>query len=101
MASLHPFHISKKLIGPSFIVWASLIVCSYNRLYFGQKCTFKKPDSSVGIKTGYGLDGQGSIPGRGKIFLLSTASRLAVGRIIPPIQWVPGVVSRACKAAGA
>jgi hypothetical protein len=25
-------------------------------------------DSSVGIATGYGLDGRGSIPGKGKIF---------------------------------
>jgi hypothetical protein len=29
------------------------------------------------IATGYGLDGRGSIPGRGKIFLFSTASRPA------------------------
>jgi hypothetical protein len=28
-------------------------------------------DSSVGIATGYGMDGGGSIPGRGKIFFLT------------------------------
>jgi hypothetical protein len=28
------------------------------------------PSSSVGIATGYGLDGRGSIPGRGKTFLI-------------------------------
>jgi hypothetical protein len=33
-------------------------------------------DSSVGIPTGYGLDGLGSIPGRGKIFF-STPQHLA------------------------
>jgi hypothetical protein len=27
------------------------------------------PDEGVGIATGYRLDGQGRIPGRGKIFL--------------------------------
>jgi hypothetical protein len=30
----------------------------------------KSRDSSVSIATGYGLDSPGSIPGRGKIFLL-------------------------------
>jgi hypothetical protein len=37
-------------------------------------------DSSVGIVTGYGLDGQGSIPGRGKKFSLLNNVQ---------IQWVP------------
>jgi hypothetical protein len=48
-------------------------------------------DSSVGITTGYGLDGRGSNPGRGKIFVFSKASRPALGTTQPPIQWVPGV----------
>jgi hypothetical protein len=34
-------------------------------------------DCSVGIVTGYGLDGRLSIHGRGKIFLFSTASQPA------------------------
>jgi hypothetical protein len=42
---------------------------------------------------GYGLDGQGSIPGRGKIFLFSTASRPVLGPTQPPIQWIPVVIS--------
>jgi hypothetical protein len=39
----------------------------------------------------YGLDGRGSSPSRGKIFLFSTTSRPALGPTQPPIQWVPGV----------
>jgi hypothetical protein len=50
-------------------------------------------DSSVGIVTGYGLDGRGSIPGRDKIFLFSIASRPALGPTQRPIQWVPGALS--------
>jgi hypothetical protein len=39
---------------------------------------------------GYGLNGQGFIPSRGKIFLFSTASRPAMGPTQPPIKWVLG-----------
>jgi hypothetical protein len=35
------------------------------------------------------LEGWGSIPGRGKIFLFSIVSRPALGHTEPPIQWVP------------
>jgi hypothetical protein len=37
---------------------------------------------------------RGSNPGKGKIFLSSTASRLALGptQPQPPIQWVPGIL---------
>jgi hypothetical protein len=43
----------------------------------------------VGIATGYGLDGLGSIPGRGKIFLFCTSSRPTLGSTKPPTQWIP------------
>jgi hypothetical protein len=36
------------------------------------------------------LGGWGSVSGRGKIFLLSTSSRPALGPTQPPIQSVPG-----------
>jgi hypothetical protein len=36
-------------------------------------------DNSFSIETGYGLDGRGSIPSRGWIFLFSTASRPILG----------------------
>jgi hypothetical protein len=49
---------------------------------------------------GYSLDGWGSIPGRGKIFLFSIASILALGPNQPPIQWVPGGDFHGGKAAG-
>jgi len=46
------------------------------------------PGSSVGIATGYGLDGPGSNPGGSEIF---RPSRPALGPIQPPVKWVPGV----------
>jgi hypothetical protein len=49
---------------------------------------------------GYGLDSRGSIPGMGKIFLFSTASRLALGLTQPPIEWVPGVIFLGIKRVG-
>jgi hypothetical protein len=45
-------------------------------------------ESSVGILKGYRLDGCNSISGKGKIFLFSMVSRLDLGSIQPPIQWV-------------
>jgi hypothetical protein len=49
---------------------------------------------------GYELDGPDSIPGRGKTFLFSTASRSALGPTQPPIQWVPGALSLGVKQLG-
>jgi hypothetical protein len=43
-------------------------------------------DKSVGIGTGYGLDGWGSFPSKSKICLFSTAYRLALGPNQPPIR---------------
>jgi hypothetical protein len=57
--------------------------------------------SSVGIATGYGLGGQGTIPGRDKeIFLYSAASRLALGPSQSPIQWALGALSPGVKRPG-
>jgi hypothetical protein len=41
--------------------------------------------------------GWSSNPGRGKIFLPSTSSRLVLGPTQPPIQWVPGALSQGVK----
>jgi hypothetical protein len=65
-----------------------------------QKSYYRRGDRSVGIATGYGLDGQDLNPSRGKIFLLSTKSRLALGPTHPPIQWALGDNSSRGKAAG-
>jgi hypothetical protein len=53
--------------------------------------------STAGIATGYDLDGHGSNPGRGKIFIFNTASRQALGPTQPSIQWVVGAVSPGIK----
>jgi hypothetical protein len=57
--------------------------------------------SSVGIAIGNGLDyrGSGGFNSRRElgIFLFSTASRLPLGPIQPPIRWVPGALSQGVK----
>jgi hypothetical protein len=54
-------------------------------------------DISVITATSYGLDGQGSISGGGKIFLFTVLSRPALGPTQPPIL---RVLSLEDKAAG-
>jgi hypothetical protein len=46
----------------------------------------------------YGLNGRGA--GKGKIYLLSTSSRPALGPIQPSIQWAPGAPSPGVKRTG-
>jgi hypothetical protein len=52
---------------------------------------------SVGTATGYGLDGQSSIPDRSKIFLFSMASRPNLRPTQNSIQRVPGDLSQGVK----
>jgi hypothetical protein len=61
---------------------------------------FKRQDSSFGIATGYGLNGQCSNPGRGKVFLFSTTSRPALGTTQLSIPWVPVAFSPVVKRPG-
>jgi hypothetical protein len=58
-------------------------------------------DSSVGIATGYGLDGRGSISAQGKeMSIFSTGSRSALGPT-QPLTMGTGSSIPGCKAAGA
>jgi hypothetical protein len=50
--------------------------------------------------TGYGLEFRGSIPGGGKIFLLSTTPKPNLELTQPPTQWVPGALSLGVKRQG-
>jgi hypothetical protein len=59
-----------------------------------------KPVSFTAIATGYGLGGWCSNPGKGNIFLFSTAFRPALGPTQPPIQWVPMAISPGVKRPG-
>jgi hypothetical protein len=63
-------------------------------MYVPEKCIETFWDSSLGIKTGYGLDGPRLIPGRDKVFLFFIASKLSLGPTKPPIQWVPFAIPR-------
>jgi hypothetical protein len=57
-------------------------------------------DSSVGIATGYTLEGWGLIPVGVKIFPLATASIPTLGPTQPPIQWAPGALYLLVKRQG-
>jgi hypothetical protein len=61
----------------------------------------KHVGSAIGIVTVYGLDdrGVGVESWYGQNFLF-TSSRPALGRTQPPIQWVPGPLSRGVKRQG-
>jgi hypothetical protein len=64
---------------------------------FGSFIFVNQSGNSVGIATGYGLNGRSSIPGSVKIILFSTACRTALGSTQPPVQWAPGVLSPGVK----
>ena len=58
-------------------------------LFYWPFCNARGTGSSVGIATGYGLDGPGIESRWGRDF--SHLSRRALGSTQPPVQWVPGL----------
>jgi hypothetical protein len=54
-------------------------------------------NTAVSVAMDYRVEGQCSNPGRGKMFLFSLSSRLALEHTQPPIHLVPGAVSLGVK----
>jgi hypothetical protein len=63
--------------------------CIFTVYYLLLVPTNAGPGSTVGIATGYGLDGPGIESRWGRDF--PHLSRPALGSTQPPVQWVPGL----------
>jgi hypothetical protein len=73
----------------SFVPWCHITDGCY-QCFGGTFChCIEGRDSSVGIATGYGLDGPGIESRQRRDF--SHTSRPALGPIQPPVQWVVGL----------
>jgi hypothetical protein len=69
-------------------------------MYSSSMSLITSRDSSVGIVTGYWLDGRGSVPVRDKILPFSITSKSALGLTQPAIQWVSGTLYPGVKRQG-
>jgi len=65
------------------------ILHELDRNLLGEAARSRRPGSSVGIATGYGLDGPGTESLWGQDF--PHLSRPTLGSTQPPVQWVPGL----------
>jgi hypothetical protein len=83
--------------GPQVVIRHTCSIRAIHTYFFCLRLGGVGRVSSVGIATGYGLDGPGIESRRGRDF--PHLSRPALGHTQPPVQWVPGL-SRG-KAAGA
>jgi hypothetical protein len=77
-----------QMVRKAFLLWPSWVILMAETEKICFLCIIGARDSSVGIATGYGLDGPGIKPRWGQDF--SNTSRPALGPTQPPTQWVPG-----------
>jgi hypothetical protein len=71
-------------------------ICSSETYSVFNWTTRRYMDGSVGTETGYGMDGWGSIPGKGKI-LFSTTFSPDLRAIQSLVQWIPWALSTGVK----
>ena len=64
-------------------------LCKMRTVIYFSYLRFRGPGSSIGIATGYGLDGQGIEPRLGRDF--PHLFRTALGPNHPPVQWLSGL----------
>jgi hypothetical protein len=95
--------VSSSLLGPNILLSTLFIKWFYYPKSILAKRFYQEPGwlsrYSDWLRAGR-QRGRSSSPGRGEIFLSSTASRPVPEPTQPPIQWVPGALSSGLKRPG-